>query len=39
SYNINDSMYGTIAVIGPIRMDYLNAVALLENLIRQVNRL
>ncbi|OGO82958.1 MAG: heat-inducible transcription repressor HrcA [Clostridiales bacterium GWD2_32_19] len=38
-YNINDSMYGTIAIIGPTRMDYLNTVTLLNGLIKQVNGL
>ncbi|HAN09904.1 MAG TPA: heat-inducible transcription repressor HrcA [Clostridiales bacterium] len=38
-YNINNSMYGTIAILGPTRMDYLNTVALLSGLIKQVNGL
>ncbi len=39
NYRISDDLHGTIAVVGPIRMDYVNTVALLDALIEQINEL
>ncbi|TCK98402.1 heat-inducible transcription repressor HrcA [Natranaerovirga hydrolytica] len=39
TYNLGDDNIGTIGIIGPKRMDYVNAVSMLNYTIRKVNRI